>query len=413
MRAAARFAAGCALALLCARPGAAQHEHHSGHGERPWGIGAQAVGLVTHATHAVDGRDLTEGYLTQPAVMAHANLWNGRLRGSGMLNLEGWTLRRGELNAGVFGEGYIDRRHPHTFLHELTATGVAKWGGAEWSLTAGKGFAPFGTDDPMVRPLVKYPVNHHLAQILERGVAIGAVRRGPAILEAGLFNGDEPIQPEDGVNWGRFGDSWAARATLLPRPGWELQASYAAVESPELPGGGGLDGRKASASARWSGGAAYALVEWARTAEYEDGRRYHTFTSALAEGAVRRGSVQLAARLERTERPEEERLADPFRSPRPHADFALLATTRWTVVSGAISGRARPFAALGVSPFVEVGYAHAATVEPSVFFDPAEFYGSQGQWSLSAGVRLEAGRVHRRMGRYGVADVPVSRVHQP
>ena len=41
------------------------------------------------------------------------------------------------------------------------------------SLTAGKGFAPFGTDDPMSRPVLRYPVNHHLAQILERAVAIG------------------------------------------------------------------------------------------------------------------------------------------------------------------------------------------------------------------------------------------------
>ena len=34
------------------------------------------------------------------------------------LNFEGYTLRRGELNAGMYGEGYVDRRHPHTFVHE-------------------------------------------------------------------------------------------------------------------------------------------------------------------------------------------------------------------------------------------------------------------------------------------------------
>ena len=89
-------------------------------------------------------------------------------------NLEGWTLDRGELNAGVWGEGYVDRRHPHTFLHELILSATTSLAGFDASLSAGRGFAPFGTDDPMVRPFVKYPANHHLAQILERWVAIGA-----------------------------------------------------------------------------------------------------------------------------------------------------------------------------------------------------------------------------------------------
>ena len=38
------------------------------------------------------------------------------------------------------------------------------------SLSAGKGFAPFGTDDPMSRPIFRYPVNHHLAQITPGGM---------------------------------------------------------------------------------------------------------------------------------------------------------------------------------------------------------------------------------------------------
>src|SRR5829696_6153673 len=79
-------------------------------------VGAHAVGLTTHATPAMHGRNLTEAYLTQPAVMVDASL--GSLQFAGMLNFEGLTLRRGELNAGVWGEGYVDRRHPHTYLHE-------------------------------------------------------------------------------------------------------------------------------------------------------------------------------------------------------------------------------------------------------------------------------------------------------
>ncbi len=112
---------------------------------------------------------------------------------TGTLNFERWTLDLGELNAGIWGEGYVDRRHPHTFVHELVATLQGRMLGLDLSVTGGKGFAPFGTDDPMVRPFVKYPANHHLAQILERGVLIAAVRRGALLLEGGIFNGDERL----------------------------------------------------------------------------------------------------------------------------------------------------------------------------------------------------------------------------
>ena len=47
----------------------------------------------------------------------------------------------------------------------------------------------------MMRPFAAYPVNHHLAQILERYVVTAAVRRGALTVEAALFNGDEPASP--------------------------------------------------------------------------------------------------------------------------------------------------------------------------------------------------------------------------
>ena len=71
-------------------------------------------------------------------------------------------------------------------------------GRGELSLSVGKGFVPFGTDDPIVRPVIRYPVNHHLAQILERAVIIAAARHGPAGIEAALFNGDEPERRASG-----------------------------------------------------------------------------------------------------------------------------------------------------------------------------------------------------------------------
>ena len=51
--------------------------------------------------------------------MAHA-AWSV-FRGIGMFNFEGLTLGRGELSTAGFGEGYVDRRHPHAYVHELLA----------------------------------------------------------------------------------------------------------------------------------------------------------------------------------------------------------------------------------------------------------------------------------------------------
>ncbi|MEP6905005.1 MAG: hypothetical protein ABI875_02920, partial [Gemmatimonadales bacterium] len=227
--------------MVAATPDSARH----------WTIGAQAVGIVTRASPAYANRTLTEGYLTQPMVMGSLLSAGGRFGMEGMLDFEGITLDRGELDAGIAGEGYVDRRHPHTYLHELvgTAGGSAQY--ATFSLALGKGFVPFGTDDPMVRPFAKYPANHHISQIVERVLATVALRSGPLLLEAASFNGDEPEYPSDWPNGNRLWDSWAGRATILPTPELEVQASGARVKSPELARGGGLDQRKVNMALRY------------------------------------------------------------------------------------------------------------------------------------------------------------------
>jgi hypothetical protein len=278
----------------------------------------------------------------------------------------------------------------------------------------------------MMRPFVKYPVNHHLAQILERYVVIAAVRAGPALLEASTFNGDEPTGPYGWPSARRFGDSWSVRGTLAPLAtrapapaGLELSASVARVPSPENVDGSGLDQGKSSLALRFGRGGAigaagmddprageYALVEWARTDEYSSGRRSFTFTSALAEGALAWRGVALSGRLERSERPEEERLVDLFRSARPHTDASILGTTRWTIGTVHLS---RPIAPPGwpvrLAPFVEVSRLHAAEVSRPSAFVPAAFYGRDRVWNTSAGVLLSVGmpRAEHRMGRYGLA----------
>jgi hypothetical protein len=273
------------------------------------------------------------------------------------------------------------------------------------SLSLGKGFAPFGTDDPMSRPIIRYPVNHHLAQILERAVVIAGVRAGPVILEGGVFNGDEPEKPGDWPRLSRLGDSWSGRLTLLPISKLELQGSYARVHSPEHRLGSGTDQQKWSVAARWDGelyGAPlYGLAEWVRTSEADGFLILHGF---LAEGAWSPGRSRLHYRFERAERPEEERTLDPFRSVRPHSENSIHGVTRWTIHTLGYGLRLSvPSVRLSGTPFIEVSYGHMSKVGAGIF-DLRSFYGRSSFWSLGLGIRLNIGSPMHRMGRYGVAQ---------
>ena len=367
-------------------------------------IGAQAIGVVTRESPAIHGRDLTEGYLTQPMVMATVSFWDNALEIIGALDFEGVTLERGELNAGIHGEGYIDRRHPHTYLHELVVTAQRSFGENGVSFSLGKGFVPFGTDDPMARPFEKYPINHHLAQILERAVAMGVFRTRRVILEAGLFNGDEPESPGDVPNRERYWDSWSGRLTLIPFPQGELQTSYARVRSPENATGGGEDQRKQSASLRLEDAqrSGYGLLEWARTTDYVGSTRSFAFTSILAETWARYGIVSGGLRFERTERPDEERQLDEFRTALPATDLSIIGRSRWTILTARVAASLSK-QSLSLEPFAEVAQIRfSPTLKPSGF-DPTQFYGSSRIWSVTLGAKLSFGMRHMRMGRYGMA----------
>jgi hypothetical protein len=371
-------------------------------------ISAQAIGVATRVSPALHGRALTEGYLTQPAIMAHFAPWGDALSLKATLNFEGATIERGELNPGIYGEGYIDRRHPHTYLHELVLTSARRFGangvnGVSFAL--GKGFAPFGTDDPMARPFEKYPINHHLAQILERAIAVGALRAGRLIFEAGAFNGDEPTSAGDNPNRKRYWDSWSGRVSFVPWPQGELQTSYARVKSPENSTGGGADQRKQSASIRLEDAqhSGYALFEWARTGDYVGSTRVFTFTSFLAETWARYDRLSGGFRIERTDRPDEQRLADEFRAPVPATDLSISGRSRWTIITARLALSLPEAKSLAIEPFAEVARVRVSPTLKPAGFDPRQFYGSSRIWSFSAGARLALGMSHMRMGRYGVA----------
>lgn len=370
-------------------------------------IGLSATPLYSHILPAPGGNGaVNRASVVAPWVMLDGAAYGDRLRFTSMVNFEGLTIPDGVPTPGAWGEGFVDRRHPHTYAHELMVSGVQPFGadsrnGA--SLALGKGFAPFGSDDPMARPFIAYPVNHHLAQILERLVAVAAVRAGPVTAEAGLFDGDEPTKPADWPRLARFGDSWSARLTLSPVRGLELQGSYADVASPEHRDGSGLDQVKWSTSGRLERptrvGQAYALVEWARTVEGDNFFRYH---SLLAEAALHGRAVGIAYRFERTERPEEQRAAEPFRTVRPLLDNAILGRTRWSIHTVALDAVLEEWPAIRVAPFVELSAGRVTSLDPAGF-DPVAFYGRDTFWSVTAGLRLGFGMRLHRMGRYGVA----------
>ena len=356
-----------------------------------WGV--QAIPALTETNVVPGGRSLGELRVVQPAVMLHAAAFGDRLRLIGTVDFEKYTIPHGELSPGSWGESFEDRRHPHTLVHELMLVG----GGRRLFAAAGKGFVPFGTDDPMSRPTVRFPVNHHLSQILERAVILTGVRVGPALLEGALFNGDEPVSPGSWPAWDRFGDSWSARLTVTPLEGLEVQGSYAWVKSPEDRGGAAPADRKASASARWERGRWYGEVEWARTATAD---RAFIFHSALAEGAVTLGKSRPYVRLERSDRPEEERLfSSRFRTRRPLFDNSILGITRWTVLTGG-SALDLSWRTLRYTPFVEASWIGIARLGGGVF-DPQVFFGRTRGVALTLGVRLATGMRMPRMGRYG------------
>lgn len=390
------------LAVSPTRPLAAQLSVH-----------AQAIPLLTRAWQ-MPGSDptRTEFALAQPAAMIE---WRSagdphaaarpRFSLHATLDAEGLTIPDGELAPGDYGEGFYDRRHPHTYVHELMGTAQDLLGRhdgrLELSVAAGKGFVAFGDDDPMSRPVVRYPVDHHLAQILERAVLIGSASYGPARIEATWFNGDEPVRPSSWPNWARAFDSRALRVTLAPGNGIEAQVSFAKVLSPEHREGSGPSQQKRDASLRWTGTVlgrpGYALLNWARTTEAEG---FFTFHSLLAEAATTLGRHRPYTRLERTDRIEDQRTDDPMRSIRPPFDNTALGVTRWTVLS---AGDGVSFHAAGGRlewrPFIEGSVAHVRTLDG--VFDPKTFYGSDVLPSVTVGVRLDwRGMGAMRMGRY-------------
>jgi len=370
-------------------------------------LSGQGILVYTHVDPIPGGGTLSEGRLVQPILMLDLGALRQHLSLHTTADFEGWTMPHGELAPGAWGEGYVDRRHPHTYVHELMVSAADVFGrldgAARTTLAVGKGFVPFGTDDPMSRPVERYPVNHHLSQILERALLMAAVQVDRLTLEGALFNGDEPENPGQAPNLERFGDSWSARLTLRPAAGFEYQVSTADVFSPESRVGAGTDARKWSTSLRAERRAGsvswYGLAEWARTSEAGGVFIFH---SLLAEGVARVGRHHSYYRFERTERPEDMRTLDPFRNVRPLVDNSILGIDRWSIHTVGYGVRVGAQSSpVELRPFAEGSYGRIARVGGGLF-DPATFYGRDSFWSVTVGVRAGWGLRGHRMGHYGV-----------
>lgn len=389
-----------------------------------WRLGgmAQAIPTVTSGDPFGSTRDrrMWEPYLTQPAAMLDVIGPKSRVVLRVTLNFEGLTQNDGELTYGAWGEGFIDSRHPHTLLHEMMLSFNA-WStpAGSFSLSAGKGFAPYGTDDPMSRPVVKYPTNHHLSQILERWTLNGQyLTRGGTSVEAGIFGGEEPDGPYDFGNVRSFGNSWSLRLAQRfgggfgPSAPWEISASYARVKEGSHDGTGTTT--LANAAVRYdqahSFGSVYALAEASRSwPEAEKG--YYALLGETRLGLGARARHQPYFRVEYATRPEFVRdgVAGTDGFFRYDHDSRAIGATRWLINTLGygydVSGPP-----LSARPYIEIQHnrvaAERGAVEPSVLF------GARSFWSVSAGVRLFFGGGPMRMGSYGLLD-PMAAAMRP
>lgn len=374
---------------------------------------AQVVPLVTAGAPGVDGSPLrrTAAYLTQPVVMANVESPGARWVLRFTPNVEGMTQPDGELTPGGWGEGFLDSRHPHTLLHEaMLSLNVWDAAGGALSLSVGRGFAPYGTDDPMARPIVKYPTNHHLSQLLERWTVNAVYLVEGWGIELGWFGGEEPTGPYDMGNIEGFGNSWSARASRRfgagsgPAAAWEVSASVARVQEEDVRTT--LWNAAVRHEARQAFGELYLLGEASigRPRGPGAGDSEGGYFSVLGEGELRTGRHRPYVRLELATRPEYERAAaggDPFFRYEHHDP--PIGATRWLIGSVGYAHRATDLP-LSARPFVEAHWHRAWRERGPEALEPQTLFGTERFWSLSAGVRIFLGGGRMRMGAYGVLD---------
>ena len=186
----------------------------------------------------------------------------------------------GELAPGDWGEGFVDRRHPAhlSFTRRWRGTGTCSAPQRRAGRAARRRARGSSRSGPTIRwcgPFVRFPVNHHWAQILERALlaarraarAGGARGRGLQRRRAG-----EPVAVAQlrAIRrlLGRAGIVLApagARAAGLVRRG-----GVARAPAGSRPRSAEVERVGPAGSGAWVRSGSYALAEWARTEEGGD-----------------------------------------------------------------------------------------------------------------------------------------------
>lgn len=371
---------------------------------------AQVFPIVTIGAPLVDDSPLSETswYLTQSAMMLNVEGPGQRVTLRTTLNFEGMTLEDGELTFGAWGEGFIDKRHPHTLLHEfMLSLNLWELGEGDLSLSAGRGFVPYGSDDPMSRPGLKFPTNHHLSQLPERWVVSGLYLYDGWGVETSVFGGTESRGPYDFSNINSFGDSWSARVSKRWGPGsgpfstWEVSTSYARVA-------GFHHGMKETnqlwnMALRSGPNGHWGLQEAFVEASFGQQVHNNDFFSVLAELWFDWSMHQPFVRVEYSSRPEylRDRRAGDSGFFRYDQATDPISSTLWltNTVAYAYESTGYPFS---IRPFAEV--QHFKIWQDGPFVDPISLFGSDSFWGLTIGVRVFAGGSPMRMGAYGALD---------
>src|SRR2546425_3534344 len=188
------------------------------------------------------------GIVNWAMAAASRPLGDGQLQLRSMLSAEPWTMgSRGYPLLVQSGESYQgaplhDRQHPHDLFMELAALyerPVAR------SLGLSLYLAPVG--EPAVGPVAfphrpsaaddpVAPISHHWQDgtHITFGVVTAGVFTRDVKIEASWFNGRGPDENRTNFDHaGRRLDSYSARLTVNPGPGWSLSTWYAYLKSPE------------------------------------------------------------------------------------------------------------------------------------------------------------------------------------
>ncbi len=218
-------------------------------------------------------------------------------------------LASGETADGV--TPLVDRQHPHDLFMELSASDAHRLTAEDdvFVYAGLPGEPAFGPPAFMHRLSTgdspEPPITHHWLDSthISYGVVTAGWVHGEWKLEASRFRGREPDQFRYNIETGAL-DSSALRASFNPSAHWSLQASWAAVTSPEqlFPT---ENQRKASASAIYTrpldgGGWWSTTMAWGRRSS-----EHGALDAGALETAVRAGVwVTLFARFEREQNDE-------------------------------------------------------------------------------------------------------------